>query len=379
MTGPQVVLVYQHFYPDFSAGGPVTSIGNLAKVVANKLPVRILASNKVYSTGKDMVGIVSDAWTQWQKIPVWYASDRASLRRAIQSLPEGSLFYLNGLFLPDYFLYPLRLAHKLGHRVVISPRGMLQRGALHQASPLQKKFFITLLNAMWLKGNEVWHATDEEERSDIERWIRRYRSIVVIPNLPRLPASHPVHLAKERGQLKLIYYSLIARKKNLSFILELLKRESLPGISLDIAGPVKDADYWGECQTSIASLPAGISVRYIGEQDPTTVNSLLSGYHLFVLPTLGENFGHAIVEALSSFRPVLISDQTPWKDIGNSGAGESLPLDPHAWSRALKHALQWDQADFDRRTSAAMKYFTVKFQPDILRAKYLNLFAPVQQ
>jgi glycosyltransferase involved in cell wall biosynthesis len=194
-------------------------------------------------------------------------------------------------------------------------------------------------------------------------------------NMPTFPSAQPAQISKEPGRLRLIYYSLIAQKKNLSFLLELLKQESMQGISLDIAGPLKDRDYWKECQKIIAALPAHISVKYIGEQEPSNVNALLSKYHLFVLPTLGENFGHAIVESLSSFRPVLISDKTPWKDVGAAGAGYSLPLDPSSWTRALQDARQWDQISFESHASSAMKYFNMKFHPDILRGKYMELFA----
>jgi glycosyltransferase involved in cell wall biosynthesis len=376
MTGPQLVLIYQHFYPDYSAGGPVTSLGNLAKAL--KSNVRVIASNKVYSTGRQIEGVATDTWYSWQGVPVWYASDRESIRQALKSIPKGSILYLNGLFLPNYFLFPLRLAHRLGHRVVISPRGMLQQGALSQGT-LRKKIFIRLLNALWLKGDEVWHATDDEEAKDIRRWIRRLKKVVVIPNMPRVPSAQDVSITKDRGSIKLIYYSLIARKKNLSFLLELLKEKSTGVISLDIAGPVKDADYWKDCERIISSLPANVSVKYIGERDPSNVNTLLSKYHLFVLPTLGENFGHAIVESLASFRPVMISDRTPWADVGTSGAGYALPLNREQWAQALSEAVQWDQAAFDRHASAAMKYFTMKFRPDILRDNYLNLFQSVRQ
>jgi glycosyltransferase involved in cell wall biosynthesis len=47
------------------------------------------------------------------------------------------------------------------------------------------------------------------------------------------------------------------------------------------------------------------------------------------LPTLNENFGHAIVEALGAGCPVLISDQTAWRHLEQSGGGWDVPLDRH--------------------------------------------------
>ncbi len=40
-----------------------------------------------------------------------------------------------------------------------------------------------------------------------------------------------------------------------------------------------------------------------------------------MLQTLGENYGHVIIEALSAGCPCIISDSTPWKSLEESGIG----------------------------------------------------------
>ena len=57
------------------------------------------------------------------------------------------------------------------------------------------------------------------------------------------------------------------------------------------------------------------------------VLSALSGHDLFFLPTLGENYGHVIHEALLSGSQVLLSDQTPWRGLTEAGLGWDLPLE----------------------------------------------------
>ncbi|QPI75397.1 glycosyltransferase [Sphingobium sp. Cam5-1] len=47
---------------------------------------------------------------------------------------------------------------------------------------------------------------------------------------------------------------------------------------------------------------------------------------MFFLPTLGENFGHVIIEALGAGTPALISDRTPWRDFDRAGCGWIMPL-----------------------------------------------------
>jgi glycosyltransferase involved in cell wall biosynthesis len=53
----------------------------------------------------------------------------------------------------------------------------------------------------------------------------------------------------------------------------------------------------------------------------------LCQYDAYILMSGGENFGHSIFEALSCSLPVIISDQTPWKNLRKEGVGFDLPLD----------------------------------------------------
>ena len=60
---------------------------------------------------------------------------------------------------------------------------------------------------------------------------------------------------------------------------------------------------------------------------PDKVIDTLVSYDLFFLPTLGENYGHAIVEALCAGLPVLISDTTPWRKLSEINIGWDIPLE----------------------------------------------------
>ena len=63
---------------------------------------------------------------------------------------------------------------------------------------------------------------------------------------------------------------------------------------------------------------------------------VMAGYDLMFMPTLGENFGHAIFEALGAGTPVLISDRTPWRNLEARRAGFDLSLDdPAAFAAAI--------------------------------------------
>jgi glycosyltransferase involved in cell wall biosynthesis len=127
------------------------------------------------------------------------------------------------------------------------------------------------------------------------------------------------------GQLRAVFISRLSPKKNLSGALRLLA--GVAGtVSFDIYGPAEDAQYWKECQGLIARLPANIKVRYEGEIEHSRVGRVFADHDLFLFPTLGENYGHVIFEALAAGCPVVISDQTPWRSLEAVGVGWDIPL-----------------------------------------------------
>jgi len=143
--------------------------------------------------------------------------------------------------------------------------------------------------------------------------------------------------------------------KNLEFALEVLQSVSVPVI-LDIYGPIRDEAYWKMCKGVMGCLPPHITATYKGAVEPDRVSHVLSEYDLFFLPTRGENFGHAILEALAVGTPVLIADTTPWRDLEISGVGWDLPLsNPITFAEKINEleALSaFDYLEMRRRVSA---------------------------
>ena len=58
-----------------------------------------------------------------------------------------------------------------------------------------------------------------------------------------------------------------------------------------------------------------ITINYKGYIDSEKIPNILKKYDFFVLLSEGENFGHAILEAMSAGLPVIISNFTPWKKL----------------------------------------------------------------
>ena len=264
---------------------------------------------------------------------MYYASPRkrgiSSWADLIRTTPHDVL-YLNSLFDPVYTLRVLlcRIFPDVPmNPVVVAPRGELSPGALG-LKWWKKVSFLAIAKFAKLYRNIQWHASTEDEARLIRRQFRVEDEVVIARNLPAMPDNSSSTGSEDNwtGPLRIVFLSRISRKKNLNFALSVLSCCNKP-IEFDIWGTLEDADYWKECQAIIQTMPENVQVRYLGAADHDKVPQIMVKYDLFFLPTLGENYGHVIAEALTAGTPVLLSDATPWRNLKSDGVGWDLPLD----------------------------------------------------
>ena len=181
--------------------------------------------------------------------------------------------------------------------------------------------------------------------------------IILAPNLPQKSKQQPLHKReKEKGNLKLISIARIAPEKNLLYALEVLSGIKTK-IEFDIYGPLYDENYWIQCKEIIAKLPSNVRINYKGVLEADRVEEELSKYHFLFMPTRGENFGHIILQSLSAGTPVIISDQTPWKNLASKKIGCDLPLNDHKnFILALEVSALLSQEEFDELSASSYAY-----------------------
>jgi glycosyltransferase involved in cell wall biosynthesis len=272
----------------------------------------------------------------------------SAIRKEICSL-RHDLMYLNSFFSTNFSIKPL-LLRRIGlvsnKPVILAPRGEFSAAAMNIRG-LKKRIFILAARITGSHKNVVWQASSHYEAEDIRRHWGTDARIIVASDLSaaiRAPLQDN-RTSKMPGYLYAVFLSRISEMKHLDFALRLL--DGLRGqVQFDIYGPIEDSGYWKECQGIIEQLPDNISVKYCGEIPNDQVVDVLSRHDLFLLPTRGENFGHAIFEAISSGCPVLISDRTPWRDLDKLGVGWDVPLE----SPALFREILQDCVDMDDNT-----------------------------
>jgi glycosyltransferase involved in cell wall biosynthesis len=252
---------------------------------------------------------------------------------------------------------------------------MLHKGAL-QYKTLKKQMFLKFAKLTGLFNEVIFQATDSQEKADIQSQFSN-NSIVVLPNLNAAVQVPYLNIEKKPGEVDLIFISRIVPKKNLIGILDLLGHINISiHLTFNIYGSIEDKNYYSDCDAIIAGLPLNFKVNYCGPISPENIDQALKAHHLFVLPTFGENFGHAIFEALLSGRPVLISDQTPWQDLEEKNAGWAIPLaNKEKWVEIIESISNMDAIQFEEYTKGAWNYAAGYLKNNNLLKEYQNLFS----
>lgn len=348
----KVLCVVDYYLPGFKGGGPLRTIGNMRQLLAGEVELAVFTRDRDLGADTPYVGFPADCWIQTANGPMYYASPDMFGVRGLQQALTGLTFrvlYLNSFFGLRSSIRPYLWSRRAlpGVPILLAPRGEFSPGAL-ALKRTKKRAYLALVRALGLYGDVQWQASSEAEKVDILRQFPTATVVHLAEDPVRLEADTPAPAEpglNRDGAIRIVFISRISPMKNLDGLLRILATVSCP-IWLDIYGPVEDRTYWAFCRTLIAKLPPHILVNWKGELEPNAVSPVFGTYDLFAFPTLGENFGHVIFEALRAGTPVLISDQTPWATDA-SGAVTAVALDDTETWRAQLH-LAADRTDDEK-------------------------------
>jgi glycosyltransferase involved in cell wall biosynthesis len=358
--------------PAFRAGGPIKSVANLVREFNDNIRYFIYCGDTDLNGG-ELENIVSDEWVLFNDhTRVWYSSPGKisdNLVRQVTAV-KPDVLYVVGLFSWHFNIVPLIFC-KVPKKIV-STKGMLHPGALNEKK-LKKKIFLKIFSLFEYHYKVAFHASDEEEQSFIRNYFGEVPKVFVASNFPNKLNLLPVP-DKQTGSLQLVSIAIISPMKNILLVLKALQHQSSV-IHYDIYGPIKDEFYWDECLAQIKLLPSNISVIYHKEIEHHEVNNALAQSQVFILPSKSENFGHAIFEALSAGRPVIISNNTPWKGLEYKKAGKNVEVNnTEELSAAIQFFADLNQIEFDAWCAGSKEYSEEVINISELRKQYERMF-----
>ena len=371
-----VFITIDWFLPGTNSGGPVRSVANLIAAMP-ECQFYVFTRNTDYCATEAYEGITPNTWVRFSEhCEVYYCTEqnlsKATLAAQLKAMAPDVL-YINGIYSKAFSRWPVSIGKALKLKTVVAARGMLSPHAL-AVKPLKKYIFLSFMRWINRYSKVLFHATSAAEVQDIQLILGKWVQVRNIPNLAREKSSIAKEIVKEAGKSKLVYIGRIAPEKGTLLALSALK-EQKGSIELDLYGARYNEAYWNECLKVISELPASIQVNYHGSCASHEVAHHLASAHALLLPSEGENFGHSIVEAFANGRPVLISKNTPWKNLAAQKAGWDVTATE--LPSAIQTLVEMDQVVYRTWSEGAKNYHQMVIeeeQENTIQA-YINLFA----
>lgn len=362
----QILCFVDYYLPGFKAGGPIKTIMGMVESMGEEYEFYIVTRDRDFKDDQPYPNIQVNSWNTVGKAKIYYISPDKFTFRNLYRLMAGisyDVLYLNSFFSFRATILPI-LVRLLSHTkkpVVLAPRGEFSPGAL-KIKFLKKIIYIKIFALSMIGRRFIFQASSSNEAENISTNLGKkvpltntiIKNIFVVPDVT-IGSHLLIGKSEYEGCLRIVFLSRISKKKNLDYLLNLLRYVSCELI-INIYGPQEDPKYWQDCQELITMLPSNISAFYGGEVAPENVPAIFADHDLFVFPTRGENFGHVIFESLSVGTPVILSDQTPWER-DPDGAVEIIPLSqPKEYVAAIERWASFNRDQLHQRRQAALDY-----------------------
>jgi glycosyltransferase involved in cell wall biosynthesis len=368
-----------NYLPGYKAGGILRSIANTVDYLHDDFEFWIVTRDRDLGENAPYLDIKINQWQRVGNAMVYYLQPQSSTIKGLLHLIERTphhVLYLNSFF--DSFTIKVLLLRIVGlihaKHVIVAPRGEFAWGSLG-LKYVKKFIFIQVVRLFGLYHGVIWQASSELEATDITTVMNvipeEIHIALDLPNRinPDYSTDTSLHPSPTDGGLRLVFLSRIAREKNLDYALRILSKVTQMVI-FDIYGPIEDTTYWKECQRLISLLPANVKVTYLGSANPDEVVHIFSRYDLFLFPTAGENYGHVIAESLTAGTPVLVSTETPWRNLQADQLGWDIDLEQmDSFADTIEKMALWSHTErLKTRSVITAKVMERLLDPAVLEA-----------
>ena len=254
-----------------------------------------------------------------------------------------ALIHNHGLWLPVNY-WAASAGHRYHIPLIIQPHGMLEPWALNHKA-WKKKIAMVLFQRADLQAAKLLVATSNAEYENLRNLGLR-QPIAVIPNgvvidTPvELDATARLTSGRERIAL---FLSRVHPKKGLLNLVHAWANLNPHGWKLRIVGP-DDGGHLQEVMGAVQRFGIRESVEYLGEVYGERKTVVYQNADLFILPSLSENFGVVVAEALAHGVPVITTRETPWKGLLDHGCGWWVDPTVDVLTETLQEAMNMDPA-----------------------------------
>jgi glycosyltransferase involved in cell wall biosynthesis len=342
----RVLHVTPYFAPAFRYGGPPRSILGLCRALGNAgVDVEVFTTT---ANGSEPLPAAPEG-TEYDGVRVRYfplawperywraAGLGAALGRA---LADADLVHVHGLWNMTGAT-AIRHARAAGRAYVLSPRGMLQPAAMKRNRAMKFAAYWGVERAH-LQEASFLHATSSVEAHQLSRYGP---PVVSIANgvTPLAASAAALERLRRRAMLEadaevVLFLGRLHPIKRLDLLAAAFAavHRTHPRARLVIAGP-DEGGYRRRIEPLFA--PVAAATRWLGAVDAETTAALFAASRALVQCSDSESFGMSVAEALTAGVPVVVTNRSPWTQIGTLGFGYSVAHEPSAVAQAVMQLL----------------------------------------
>ena len=246
-----------------------------------------------------------------------------------------------------------RLARSKGVPYLIAAHGMAEPWALRQKR-WKKRIYMALVEAKTMRRAACLHALSRPEIDQL-RAIAPWTPICFVPNgvdlapFDDLPPRSVLEseCPEIRGKLVLLFFGRLHAKKGLDLLAEALGAilPGRPDVHLVVAG--NDDGAWAPFQARIAELGLTQRMTYLGHVSGDQARAVWGAADAFVLPSHSEGFSMAVLEALASRLPCLITTACHFPELAAAGGGIEVAPEVDAVTQGLRDLIERSPAERD--------------------------------
>jgi glycosyltransferase involved in cell wall biosynthesis len=292
----------------------------------------------------------------------------SELTRAVNTAAkQGALLHGHGLWLMPN-IYPAQAAQRHKVPLVVSPRGMLGPEAL-AFSATRKRIVWALVQRRALESAHCLHATSSAECDEIRR-MGLITPVAVIPNGIDISTVAPVPAART-----VLHLGRLHPKKGIDRLINAWVQVAPrhPDWRLRIVGPSEQG-----CREALEAQVQAIGAPRVDFDGPLYGAAKWEAYRnagLFVLPTLNENFGMVLSEALAAGVPAISTKGAPWQGLETERCGWWVDHGSEAMSATLDAALSLPDAERTAMGARGRAWMRRDFGWDGIAAKMSEVYA----
>jgi glycosyltransferase involved in cell wall biosynthesis len=360
-------------------GGPSYSVPRLAAAqvelgTATTLVSVADAGQPASDTIRDGYREIRGRWTS-HATPVFsrLRLSRGLTRALSETAPTVDVVHNHGLWLMPN-VDAANAARRARVPLVLSPRGMLSPEALAFSRP-HKAAFWWLLQGPSLRDLACVHATSAAEADEV-RAFGITAPIVIVPNGVDLPDFARLGPRQVHGPSTVLYLGRLHPKKSLDVLIAAWAGVPLNmrgGWRLRIVGPSEDG-----YDRRLLKLIQQHRLENVSIEEPLWGDAKLAAYRaadIFVLPTLNENFGLTVAEALACETPVISTRGAPWSGLLRERCGWWCEHGVRAIAEALQQAMATPPAERRLMGERGRRWMAVEFSWEACASRLLDVYS----